>query len=243
MPVDVPAAFAASYGTNGGASGRAWIAALPGLAADFLDRWALRLDGPAAHGMASLVLPVTRADGMPAVLKLQQVTEDNIGAAPGLRVWDGDGVVRLLDHDPDTGTMLLERLDAARPLSTLADDTAAVQILAELMARLVAVAAPPGFRQLADIAAAMLDAAPDAVPLLRDPAERRLVDTCASAVAGLLPSRATGCCTGTCTTTTSSPDSANRGWPSTPNPWRATPGSSCCPRWTTAGPRWWRAAT
>ncbi|MFJ2919433.1 aminoglycoside phosphotransferase family protein [Streptomyces sp. NPDC087307] len=187
MPVDVPAAFAASYGTNGGASGRAWIAALPGLAADFLDRWTLRLDGPAAHGMASLVLPVTRADGMPAVLKLQQVTEDNIGAAPGLRVWDGDGVVRLLDHDPDTGTMLLERLDAARPLSTLADDTAAVQILAELMARLVAVAAPPGFRQLADIAAAMLDAAPDAVPLLRDPAERRLVDTCASAVAGLLP--------------------------------------------------------
>ncbi|MFJ5127694.1 aminoglycoside phosphotransferase family protein [Streptomyces sp. NPDC088555] len=187
MPVDVPAAFAASYGTNGGASGRAWIAALPGLAADFFDRWALRLDGPAAHGMASLVLPVTRADGMPAVLKLQQVTEDNIGAAPGLRVWDGDGVVRLLDHDPDTGTMLLERLDAARPLSTLADDTAAVQILAELMARLVAVAAPPGFRQLADIAAAMLDAAPDAVPLLRDPAERRLVDTCASAVAGLLP--------------------------------------------------------
>ncbi|WP_329191729.1 aminoglycoside phosphotransferase family protein [Streptomyces sp. NBC_01435] len=187
MPVDVPAAFAAAYGTNGGASGRAWIAALPGLAADFLDRWTLRPDGPAAHGMASLVLPVTRADGMPAVLKLQQVTEDNIGAAPGLRVWDGDGVVRLLDHDPDTGTMLLERLDAARPLSTVADDTAAVQILAELMARLVAVAAPPGFRQLADIAAAMLDATPRAVPLLHDPAERRLVDTCASAVAELLP--------------------------------------------------------
>ncbi|MFE9490417.1 MULTISPECIES: aminoglycoside phosphotransferase family protein [unclassified Streptomyces] len=187
MPVDVPAAFAASYGTNGGASGRAWIVELPGLAADFLDRWTLRPDGPAAHGMASLVLPVTRADGMPAVLKLQQVTEDNIGAAPGLRVWDGVGVVRLLDHDPDTGTMLLERLDAARPLSTVADDTAAVQILAELMARLVAVAAPPGFRQLADIAAAMLDATPRAVPLLHDPAERRLVDTCASAVAELLP--------------------------------------------------------
>ncbi|MFE3942051.1 aminoglycoside phosphotransferase family protein [Streptomyces sp. NPDC059118] len=187
MPVDVPAAFAASYGTNDGASGRAWIAALPGLAADFLDRWTLRQDGPPAHGMASLVLPVTRADGMPAVLKLQQVTEDNIGAAPGLRVWDGDGVVRLLDHDPGTGTMLLERLDAARPLSAVADDTAAVQILAEPMARLVAVAAPPGFRQLADIAAAMLDVTPGAVPLLHDPAERRLMGTCASAVAELLP--------------------------------------------------------
>ncbi|MFD0339845.1 aminoglycoside phosphotransferase family protein [Streptomyces sp. NPDC127117] len=185
-PIDVPDAFAASYGGNGGASARAWIAALPGLATDFLDRWSLRVDGPSAHGMASLVLPVTRADGTPAVLKLQEVTEENIDAVPGLRVWNGDGVVHLLDHDPETGTMLLERLDAARPLSAVADETVAVQILAELLARLVAVPAPPGFRRLDDIAAAMLDEVPRSVPRLRDPAERRLVRTCASAVAELI---------------------------------------------------------
>lgn len=185
-PIDVPDAFAASYSENGGASAQAWIAALPGLAADFLDRWNLRLDGVAAHGMASLVLPVTRADGTPAVLKLQQLTEDNIDAVPGLRAWNGNGVVHLLDHDPGTGTMLLERLDEARPLSAVADDTTAVQILAELLARLVAVPAPPGFRQLAGIAAAMLDEAPRAVPMLHDPAERQLVRTCASAVTELI---------------------------------------------------------
>ncbi|MER5321080.1 aminoglycoside phosphotransferase family protein [Streptosporangium roseum] len=185
IPIDIPDAFAASYGRDS-ASGRAWIAALPGLAADFLDRWTLRPEGPAGHGMASLVLPVTRADGTPAVLKLQQVTEDTIGAALGLRVWNGDGVVRLLDHDPDTGTMLLERLDAARPLSSVADDDAAMQILAELMARLVAVPAPQGLRHLADIAAAMLDEVPRAVPALRDPAEQRLVHICAAAVAELI---------------------------------------------------------
>ncbi|WP_405719834.1 aminoglycoside phosphotransferase family protein [Streptomyces sp. NBC_00046] len=185
-PIDVPDAFAASYGANGGMSARAWLAALPGLAEDFLDRWSLRLDGPSAHGMASLVLPVTRADGTPAVLKLQEATEENIDAAPGLRVWNGNGVVHLLDHDPDTGTMLLERLDTARPLSAVTDGTAAVQILAELLARLVAVPAPPGFRRLADIAAAMLDEVPRSVPKLHDPAERRLVRTCASAVAELI---------------------------------------------------------
>lgn len=185
-PIDVPDAFAASYSGNGGASARAWIAALPGLARDFLDRWSLRPDGPSAHGMASLVLPVTRADGTPAVLKLQEATEENIDAVPGLQVWNGDGVVHLLDHDPDTGTMLLERLDATRPLSAVTDETAAVQILAELLARLVAVPAPPGFRQLADIAAAMLDEVPGSVPRLSDPTERRLVRTCASAVAELI---------------------------------------------------------
>ncbi|MFJ8849749.1 aminoglycoside phosphotransferase family protein [Streptomyces sp. NPDC102437] len=186
LPIDVPGAFAASYSKNGGASARTWLAALPGLADDFLDRWSLRLDGPSAHGMASLVLPVTRADGTRAVLKLQEATEDNIDAAPGLRAWNGNGVVHLLDHDPDTGTMLLERLDSARPLSAVADEAAAVQILAELLARLVVVDAPAGFRRLADIAAAMLEEVPRSLPMLHDPAERRLVRTCASAVAELV---------------------------------------------------------
>jgi streptomycin 6-kinase len=183
--IDVPDALAASH-SKSGAAGRAWIAALPGLATDFLDRWELRLDGPARHGMASLVLPVIRADGIPAALKLQPVSAENATAPIGLRAWDGDGVVRLLDHDPDTGTMLLERLDATRPLSSVTDDIAAIQILAELLARLVAVPAPEGLWHLAGIAAAMLDQVPHAVPGLRDPAEQRLVRTCASAVAELI---------------------------------------------------------
>ncbi|MEV4091311.1 aminoglycoside phosphotransferase family protein [Streptosporangium saharense] len=185
IPIRVPDAFAAAYGRDN-ASRRAWIAELPRLAADFLDRWTLRPDGPAEHGQASLVLPVIRADGEPAVLRFQQASEDNASAALGLRAWDGNGVVRLLGHDPDTGTMLLERLDAARPLSSVADDDTAMRILAELMARLVAVPAPPGVRHLADIAAAMLDEVPHAVSALRDPAEQRLVRTCASAVAELV---------------------------------------------------------
>ncbi|MEV0351980.1 aminoglycoside phosphotransferase family protein [Nonomuraea sp. NPDC050680] len=185
IPVNVPDAFAVSYGENN-ASGRAWIAELPRLAADFLDRWTLRPDGPPEHGMASLVLPVIGADGAPAVLKFQQASEDNAGVALGLRVWNGDGVVHLLDHDPDTGTMLLERLDAARSLSSVVDDDAAMQILAELLARLVAVPAPPGLRHLSDIAAVMLDQVPRAVLALRDLAEQQLVRTCASAVAELV---------------------------------------------------------
>ncbi|MGW1994014.1 aminoglycoside phosphotransferase family protein [Embleya sp. NPDC001921] len=185
ISVDVPAAFARSYGRQG-ADALAWLDALPRLAADTLDRWSLRPDGPAGHGMAALVLPVTRADGTPAVLRLQQPTEDNAGVALGLRTWNGDGVVRLLDHDPDDGAMVLERLDATRSLSSVPDDDDAMRTLAELMARLVAVPAPAGLRHLADIAAAMLDEVPRAVPALRDPAEQRLVRTCAGAVAELI---------------------------------------------------------
>ncbi|MGW0061716.1 aminoglycoside phosphotransferase family protein [Streptosporangium sandarakinum] len=183
--IDVPDVFAASYGAHG-AEARAWIAELPRLGGEFLDRWGLRPDGPPAYGMASLVLPVLQSDGTPAVLKLQQLREETAGTATGLRVWNGNGIVRLLDHDENSATELLERLDAARPLSSISDDTTALQILAELMARLTSVPAPQDLRRLADIAAAMLDQAPRAVPALRDPAEQRLVRTCVAAVAELV---------------------------------------------------------
>ncbi|GAA2780095.1 aminoglycoside phosphotransferase family protein [Saccharopolyspora taberi] len=179
MHFDIPDALIASRGPE-------WTAALPGLAADCLDRWSLRPDGPPLHGMAGLVLPVLRADGTRAALKLQPVTEENAGTVLGLRTWNGGGVVRLLEHDPDSGAVLLERLDASRPLSAVADGAAAFQVLAELLARLVAVPAPGGLRRLADIAAAMLDEVPDAAPALRNPAEQRLLRTCASAVAELV---------------------------------------------------------
>ncbi|MGW4957597.1 aminoglycoside phosphotransferase family protein [Nonomuraea sp. NPDC004186] len=183
--IDVPDLFAASYGANG-AEARAWLADLPRLGGEFLDRWRLRPDGPTAYGMASLVLPVLQSDGTPAVLKLQQLREETAGTAPGLRAWQGDGIVRLLDYDEQSGTQLLERLDAARPLSSVADDDAAVQILAELMARLTSVPAPRDLRRLSDIAAAMLEQVPQAVSALRDPGEQRLVRNCASAVAELV---------------------------------------------------------
>lgn len=178
----VPEALTASYHRT--EWGRAWLAALPDHVTDVLDRWALRPDGPVAHGMASFVLPVVRTDGTPAVLKLQPVTEDNAAAPVGLRAWDGDGVVRLLADEP--GAMLLERLDATRPLSSVADDAAALRVLADLLARLVAVPAPPGVRRLADIATAMLGRVPDAVTSLRAPRDRELLRACASAVADVV---------------------------------------------------------
>jgi streptomycin 6-kinase len=165
----------------------AWVRDLPTLAADMLDKWSLRLDGPLAHGMAGIVLPVVRPDGLEAVLKLQPVTEDSADTASGLLTWAGRGSVLLLDHDETTGSMLLERLDATRPLSTVPDDMVALEILAVLLARLTAVQAPPGTRELADIAAAMLARVPAAVPSLKDPTEQALVRSCAAATAEVLP--------------------------------------------------------
>ncbi|MFF4168857.1 aminoglycoside phosphotransferase family protein [Streptomyces sp. NPDC001744] len=180
--VHVPEAFARSQEKYHGGAGRAFVAGLPGLAREFLDRWGLRVTGPPMHGVASLVLPVERrADGVPAALKMQIPDEETGGEPVGLRVWDGAGAVWLLDHDPATGTMLLERLDETRPLSALADAREAVGVVAGLLARLTAVPAPPGLRTLGGIAAGMLAEVPGAAARL-GPGDAAVLRDCAAAV-------------------------------------------------------------
>ncbi|MFC8271446.1 aminoglycoside phosphotransferase family protein [Streptomyces sp. NPDC057271] len=180
--IEIPAELVASQARFNGEAGRAFVAALPGRAAEFLDRWGLRVTGPSMCGMASLVLPVTRvADGVRAALKMQLLDEESEGEAAALRVWDGSGAVRLLADDPGTGTLLLERLDEGRHLSTLADAREAVGILADLVARVVAVPAPDGLRGLGDIAARMVAATPGAAARL-GAEDAALLRDCAAAV-------------------------------------------------------------
>ncbi|WP_432118612.1 aminoglycoside phosphotransferase family protein [Streptomyces sp. bgisy032] len=180
--IEIPAELAASQAEYNGEAGRAFIAGLPDLTARFLDHWELTPDGRPLHGVAALVLPVLRADGTPAALKLQLLDEESAGEPVALRAWDGDGAVRLLDHDEPTGTMLLERLDETRMLSHVPDPHQAVVTLAELLAHLTSFPAPPGLRSLGDIALAMLDRTPWALGRIPDPEARRLVADCAAAV-------------------------------------------------------------
>jgi streptomycin 6-kinase len=192
--IDIPADLIASYESFGGEAGEDFATALRERAARFLDQWELRLDGPSMNGRCALVLPVLRdggtsrssgvesGGGTRAALKLQDVDEETAGEPVALRVWDGDGAVRLLEADADTGTLLLERLDSGRVLADLPDSREATLVVARLLARLTAVEAPAGLRRLGDIAAQALHRTPAALPRVGDPAERRLLADCAAAV-------------------------------------------------------------
>ncbi|WP_223188961.1 aminoglycoside phosphotransferase family protein [Streptomyces sp. TRM68416] len=180
--IDVPEALATAQSEYNGAAGRAFVAGLPELTAEFVRRWDLVIDGPPMHGVAALVVPVVRADGIPAVLKLQLLDEESRGEPVALRLWNGDGAVRLLDHDPATHTMLLERLDERRMLAHLPDTHEAVLIIARLLAHLTAGPAPDGMRRLGDIARDMLERTPRALDRVPDPEARAIVADCAAAV-------------------------------------------------------------
>jgi streptomycin 6-kinase len=185
FPIDVPASLFDSHRKYFGEAGCAWVAASPHLAAELLDRWRLRLDGPPTCGCVALIVPVRTADGTPAILKLQPVDDETLGEPVALRAWNGDGAVRMLDHDKPSGTMLLERL-SPRTLATIPDDLQALEILSQLMVKLCAVPAPYGLRRLADIAAEMLERVPRALSRVTDPADRRLFAACAGVTQDLL---------------------------------------------------------
>jgi streptomycin 6-kinase len=175
----VPADLAGLHEKYSGEEGRRWIAGLPIMAASYMDRWQLAIDGQVASGAVALIIPVVRRAGSKAVLKLQPVDDETGGEPDALKAWAGRGAVRLLEHDPGSGAMLLERLDASQDLNMMEDDLAAAQIIAELLVQLNSVPAPAELRTLSEVAAATLASTPDATRLAADPEERRLLISCA----------------------------------------------------------------
>jgi streptomycin 6-kinase len=141
--VPIPPDLSRRYG--GSAAGRGWLASVPRLIGQSLDRWQLALDlAPGAlpwHGHGAIVLPVRRPAGAasragePAVLKIAYPHDEALVEPHALALWSGHGAVRLLAHDAGAGALLLERLDAARSLQDAPMDVA-VPVWGALVRRL-----------------------------------------------------------------------------------------------------------
>jgi streptomycin 6-kinase len=132
--VELPAELRAGLAREDPSSAQ-WVGRLPDLAAAFLDRWRLRIDGRPMHGVCALVLPVRTADGASAVLKLTWPHPEARDEHLALSVWAGDGAVRLLDSAPEDYVVLLEGLDAGRDLTSVPLDEA-LSRTGDLLARL-----------------------------------------------------------------------------------------------------------
>jgi streptomycin 6-kinase len=119
-----------------GEKGRIWCDKLPDKITCLADIWGLSPGAALAGATHALVLDCVRTDGSPAVLKLPFVDEENRAEADALLLYDGDGAVRLLDHDPASGALLLERLYPGTPLLDFADRRQALDIACGILRRL-----------------------------------------------------------------------------------------------------------
>lgn len=111
-----------------GDAGREWLARLPGLVADRLDRWGLAVERVvAAGGQISMIVLVRDENDEPAVLKVGMLNRETEQEHAALAHWAGRGAVRLLRAEPAEGTMLLERLRADVSLRSLAEPKALLE--------------------------------------------------------------------------------------------------------------------
>jgi streptomycin 6-kinase len=119
MALTIPTRLAANCGKT--PERAAWLERLLSTLGDLQQRWSLSLGAPfdCEEVSCAWVAPATRADGTAAVLKLGMPHMEAEHEIQGLRFWDGEPTVRLLEADDDAGAMLLERCEPGTVLRTL----------------------------------------------------------------------------------------------------------------------------
>ena len=139
---------------------RGWIAGLPEIVAGLAGRWSLRVGEPfQPGGQCSWTAPVTDPAGTGLVLKVgfRFPGGDERDEAAGLRVWDGNGTVRLhAAHESESAyALLLERCLPGTPLGQVLPGPEQDLVVAGLLRQLWAQPhAVYPFRPLAQMCAA-----------------------------------------------------------------------------------------
>jgi streptomycin 6-kinase len=94
-----------------GEAGAQWLAALPTIVADLERRWNVVVGQTMPNATEAFVAETTSAGGQAGVLKLPIPDADRARRELAvLLAANGRGYVRVLEHDPASGAMLLERL-------------------------------------------------------------------------------------------------------------------------------------
>jgi len=119
-----------------GPEGESWLISLPPTIQDKAADWSLTLEPPFKDMNYNYVAPAARADGSRAVLKIGVPNPELYSEIKALKLYDGKGIVKLLEVDLNAGAMLLERLDPGLPLFNLEDDERATRAACHVMRKL-----------------------------------------------------------------------------------------------------------
>ncbi|MFD6455324.1 aminoglycoside phosphotransferase family protein [Nocardia sp. NPDC060220] len=183
--IEIPEVFTRETISREGEPGRVWIATLPRLADELLQRWSCTPDGPVMHGHVGIVIPVLCPDLPPAVVKISFPHPGNVFEPDAFATWNGRGAVQLFDRDDERFAMLLERTGHGT-LAHITDFDEAVGILGQLSHRL-AIDAPAGLPRLSDLVADWTDELRTTAAELGDPLPRRVLDAAAETLRDLGP--------------------------------------------------------
>jgi streptomycin 6-kinase len=105
------------------------------------ETWSLQIMTSPYPLSYNYVAPVVFHDGSEAVLKLGVPSKEIDTEIEALRLYQGNGMARLIDADADKGILILERVKPGDTLKTIKNDEEATLLAAEVM-RKIRVPAP-----------------------------------------------------------------------------------------------------
>jgi streptomycin 6-kinase len=118
---------------------KAWLESLPALLETLEQRWQIRTFRETSmlpRLSYNLVMFAEGLDNTPYVLKMSPVSDEFSREVAALKLYDGDGMARLIQADDTVAAMLLERLEPGISLWNTNDDEGATRIIATLLQRL-----------------------------------------------------------------------------------------------------------
>ena len=131
--------------------GAAWLQHLPATIDEYARRWDLVVGPPFEPLSYNYVAPARRANTHDVVLKLGVPRDEALREIQALQLYDGHGIVQLLEADVEQCVILLERLKPGTLLASLSDDEQATSIAAGVMRQLWRPAPPEHqFKSVAD---------------------------------------------------------------------------------------------
>ncbi|WP_179194727.1 aminoglycoside phosphotransferase family protein [Bacillus sp. EAC] len=115
--------------------GEKWLQDFESLCTECENRWHLKILSPFELSY-NFVAPAELNDGRIVVLKLSIPSDEFLAEVEALKVFDGNGMAKLIDSDIEKGILILERLTPGETLAKVEDDVVAVRIASQIMKKL-----------------------------------------------------------------------------------------------------------
>ena len=119
-----------------GEEGKQWLEYIPALIKQYEEKWSLKVLPPFDLNY-NYVAPVVLSSGFEAVLKIGFPQDKEFQSEiKALTLFNGKGVVKILEAEAKDAVILIEKVEPGVPLSSLADDDKTTRILARVMKRI-----------------------------------------------------------------------------------------------------------
>jgi streptomycin 6-kinase len=118
-----------------GKDGKKWLNDLPEIISYCEKRWDMKVGEPFKLSF-NYVAPATTKEGKEVVLKLSVPGYEGAQELQALKIFNGDGINKLIDYDEEKAIMILERIFPGEMLSTITDEETAVKISSNALSKL-----------------------------------------------------------------------------------------------------------